>query len=191
MKTKRSTTIFLIIMILFISGIELTSLARNIQSNSNCIRGKAAPIIKKSVSMKTTFQLQPDSLTAIETVYFINGDKLIIRNWGCEYYILTFRFETARFQSNPKDLQFWFKRAVLLVSELDKSLDAPIDVMMGINKLKKYIDGDQPNNYQNLKLGRQIDFGGNEIRNFVTIDKIEKLTDKKFAVEISLATGPL
>src|ERR1051326_6096260 len=66
---------------------------------SDCVRGTPEPVVKKNIFPKTTFQLQADGLTAYETVDFDNGDKLIITNAGCEYYVLTFRFETARFKN--------------------------------------------------------------------------------------------
>lgn len=156
-----------------------------------CARGQAEPIIKESVFSNTKFVLQPDSLTAIETVIFDNGDNLTIRNWGCEYYILTFRFETSRFQNDTTNIPYWYKKSVLLVSELNKGLDAPIDIKKGIDKLINHIDSDMVNNYANLEFGQEVDFGGEDIRDFVTVEKVEKLTDKTFALTISFATGPL
>jgi hypothetical protein len=159
--------------------------------NKGCVRGKAEPIIKKGVYHNTIFVLQRDSLTGIETVSFNNGDKLIIKNWGCEYYALTFRFETSRFQQETTNLYYWYKCADVLMNEMLNGLDAPIDIKNGLNKLMKRVDKDQPNKYKNLKLGEQIDFGGNDIRSFVSVDKIEKITDKIYAVEITFAIGPL
>ncbi|MCX6181869.1 MAG: hypothetical protein NT150_08075 [Bacteroidetes bacterium] len=135
--------------------------------------------------------MNSDSLTATETIDFDNGDKLIIKNLGCEYYILTFRFETSRFQDDTNNIQYWYKKTVLLVSELYKGLDAPIDIKKGVDKLITHIDEDMLNNYANLKFGQEIDYGGDEIRDFLTIDKVEKLTDKKFAITISFSTGAL
>ena len=159
--------------------------------DNECTRGAAEPIIKKSVFPKTKFKLQSDKFTGIETVDFDNGDKLIIKNWGCESYVLTFRFETSRFEDKTTDIPFSFNMAVLLVSELYEGLDAPIDIKKGVQAIVKYVDADQLNNYQNLKFGEEIDFGGDDIRDFVTVDKIEKLKDKKYAIEISFTTGPL
>lgn len=161
------------------------------QVNSDCVRGVAAPIIVKAVFPKTTFQLQPDKVTAVETVEFDNGDKLTIRNWGCESYVLTFRFETSRFQNDTTNIPFWFKKTVLLLIEIYKGLDAPIDIKKGTDKLINHIDINQQNSYQKLKLGDEIDFGGSDIRNYVKVDRIEKLTKKKFAIEVSFVKGPL
>ncbi len=153
---------------------------------TDCARGAAEPIIKKTVYPQTTFVLQPDSLTGIETVTFDNGDNLTIKNWGCEYYVLTFRFETSRFQQDTTNLDFWFKSAASLTSEVFDGLEAPIDLQKGIDKLVAHVD-----NNEILKLRDEIDFGAGDIRSFVSVDRVEKVTDKKYAVEISFATGPL
>ena len=46
-------------------------------------------------------------------------------------------------------------------------------------------------NPESLKLYDEIDCGNSEIRNSITLDKIEKLADKLYAIEISFAIGPL
>jgi hypothetical protein len=84
--------------------------SNSIAQNNNCVRGQAEPVVKKLVYPNSQFQLQADSLTAIEIVNFSNGDKLIIRNWGCESYILTFRFEASRFWTLKINLGFGLKK---------------------------------------------------------------------------------
>lgn len=163
----------------------------NIKKSTDCIRGQAEPIIQKQVYTNSTFVLQPDSISAIETVRFDNHDKLIIRNWGCEYYILTFRFETTKYQHDTTNLEYWFKAAHRLMTGMLEGLDAPIDIKRGLVYLESNILRDEKNGYKNLHLGEEIDFGSNDIRSFVTVDRIEKMTDNKFAVTISFATGPL
>ncbi len=157
----------------------------------DCVRGAAEPIIKKSVFPNSDFKLQADKISGIETVLFDNNDKLIIRNWGCESYCLTFRFETTRFQEDTTNLQFWYKKVALLMSEIEKGLDSPINIDKGTTELINFINKDQPNNYANLKLQTEIDFGGEDIRNYVSIERIQKIDDKKYAIEISYVTGPL
>ena len=159
----------------------------------DCVRGQAEPIVIKKLYPNTTFTLQPDKLTAYETVTFDNKDKLIIHNWGCEYYVLTFRFETSRFQENIKNLPFWYQKAHLLMTETMKGLDTTMVTTRQLSTLKTFTEEKIKSNPESFKLEEEINCGDSdsEIRNFITIDKVEKLTDKKFAIEISFSTGPL
>jgi len=153
----------------------------SIQS-TDCTRGVAESIINKSVFPNSNFQLQKDSLTAIETVDFDNGDKLLIRNWGCEYFVLTFRFETTRFQSDTTDTNFWVEKAVQMLMETEKGLQDPSVIKQGTQALSRY---------KNIQIGDEMDYAGGDLREFITVDRIQKITDKKYAIEISFATGPL
>ncbi len=154
---------------------------------TDCTRGAAEPIIKKTVYPQTTFVLQPDSLTGIESVAFDNGDNLTIKNWGCEYYVLTFQFESSRLKADTTSLKYWYVSAYKIMTEMKQGIDAPIDIEKGLQALNNYIS----KNVFDLKLQTEIDFGGDEIRSFVSVDRVEKVTDKKYAVEISFTTGPL
>ena len=153
----------------------------------DCVRGQAEPIIKKTVFPNTKFILQPDSLTAIETVIFDNGDNLTIRNWGCEYYTLTFRFETSRFQADTTAMKYWYVTTYRILREMQQGIDAPVDIEKGLQALNSHIS----KNVFDLKLQTEIDFAGDVIREFITVEQIEKLTDNKFAITVSFTTGPL
>jgi hypothetical protein len=154
---------------------------------NDCVRGQAEPIIKKTVFPNTKFILQPDSLTAIETVTFDNGDKLTIRNWGCEYYVLTFRFETSRFQADTTAMKYWYVTTYRILKEMKQGIDAPVDIEKGLQALNNHIS----KNVFDLKLQTEIDFAGDIIREFITVEQIEKLTDNKFAITVSFRIGPL
>jgi hypothetical protein len=167
----------------------VSTLARD--TGTNCVRGAAESVVKRDIFPKSTFQLQPDKLTGIETVELDKGDKLIIKNWGCAYYALTFRFETSRFQNEPGNVGFWYKRAVSLVNEVLKGIDAPLDLAKAKEAIAKRIEKDVPNGYDNLKYGEEIDVENGDIREFVSIDKVEQLNDKIVAIEITFAKGPL
>lgn len=168
--------------------------AKNIseqEEDIECTRGQTEPIIKKNIFPHTQFILNADSLTATEIIDFDNGDKLIINNGGCESYTLTFRFETSRFQEDTANISFWYKKSVVLISELSKGIDAPIEIKKGIDKLNHHINLSMHNPYTPLSFGQAVDFGDEEPRNIVTVENVEKLTDKKFAITISFTTGPL
>jgi len=170
---------------------ESTAKTTIAETGDNCKHGEAKPILKKGSFPKTSFELQSNKSTGIETIHFDNGDKLIIKNWGCDYDALTFRFETNRFHEEPSNAGFWYKRAVTLMNEINKKLEASINVAKGTERLVTQIEEDVPNGYENLKLNEELDFEDGPIRTFVCIDKVEKLDEKRFAVEVTFAKGPL
>ena len=153
----------------------------------DCVRGQAEPIIKKTVFPNTKFILQPDSITAIETVNFNNGDIVTIRNWGCEYYVLTFRFETSRFQADTTAMKYWYVTTYRLLKEMKHGIDAPVDIEKGLQALNNHIS----KNLSDLQLETEIDFADHGFQQYIIVEQIEKLTNKKFAITVSFATGPL
>jgi hypothetical protein len=157
----------------------------------DCVRGQATSILKKDVFKKSTFAVQADSLTGIEIVELPNGDKLSIKNWGCEYYVLSFRFETSRFQKDTSDLEFWFDQAQNLMMDVEKGIDAPIDLKGGIQALNGRCESSFHMNYESFNVGDEVDFGDGDMRTFAVIDRIQKISEKKYAVEISFSVGPL
>ncbi|MES2779970.1 MAG: hypothetical protein V4651_08765 [Bacteroidota bacterium] len=173
---------------LFLWLFILFNYAENLSAqNSDCARGAAEPIIKKSIYPKTTFKLQADSLTAVETVLFPNGDKLIIKNWGCTCYTLTFRFETSQFKRDTTNLKFWYITAYRLMTEASKGMDAPLDIKKGLERFNNYISG----NVFELTLNKEIDFGGPEIRDIVTLERIQRISKDRYGIVISFSRGPL
>lgn len=155
---------------------------------SDCIRGQAETVIKKSVYPNAIFKLNPDNHTGTETIDLKNGDKLIISNWGCEYYVLTFRFETERFSSDTTNTIYWLNKATILMTEIEKGLDAPLDIKGGIDAIPIYLSSLDSRTYN---LGEEIVYDDDVIRDFVTLDRVQHINDRRFAIEISFATGPL
>jgi hypothetical protein len=153
---------------------------------SDCIRGQAESVINRNVYPNAIFKLNSDNHTGTETVELENGDKLTINNWGCEYFVLTFRFETERFQADTTDTRYWLDKVVILMKEIEKGLSAPLDIEGGTlateNSLKENTA---------YALGEEIVYDDDIIRDFVTIDRIQKIGEKRYAIEISYATGPL
>lgn len=153
--------------------------------DSDCVRGVAEPILKKSIYPNSIFKLNADSITAIETVNLKNGDKLIIENSGCEYYVLAFRFETSRYQGDTTNILFWLDKGHKLLSEVEPGINSSL-VTDGIVGLKSFLD-----TKKSLALGEDIIFNDDEIRFFGLLRRIEKITDKKYGIEIIFAVGPL
>ena len=154
--------------------------------NSGCIRGQAESVVKKEVYPNASFKLNDDHLSGTETIELKDGDKLVIKNWGCEYFVLTFRFETNRFRADTTDIKYWMDKAIILMDEIKIGLNAPLHISDGTASTRAFLKSNK--DYQ---LGDEIVSKEGEIRDFVTLDRIQKLGDKRFAIEISYATGPL
>jgi hypothetical protein len=150
-----------------------------------CVRGQAEPIIKKKYFPNTIFVLQPDSITATETVNFKNGDKLVITNWGCESYVLTFRFETSKFKADTSNLKYWYAAAGKLMNEAVPGIDAPLDVKEGVRAINDYA----AKNAKHLRLRTELNFGGDETIRFATLDTIAKMQKNRTAVIMSFTAG--
>jgi len=151
-----------------------------------CIVGKHSPIVLEKEFPNTHFIFNSDSSELVEHVYLENGDILKIYHSGCEYYVLKFRFETKRFSSDVNDIQYWSNVVVTLMREIIQKIDPPIEINSGIDTLEKYLK-----EKRKIEFGEQIDYGIDEIRNFLSIDNVQKIDSSKYAIEITFAYGPL
>jgi hypothetical protein len=152
---------------------------------ANCARGPAESVLKKDVYPDAVFKRNPDNHTGTETLDLAGGERLIIRNWGCEYFILTFRFETERFQADTTDINFWLDKAVILMNEIERGLNTPLDIHGGTVATANHAKAVKP-----YRLGEEIVYDDGDVRDYVTFDRIQKMSDRRFAVEISYAKGP-
>lgn len=152
---------------------------------SDCIRGQAEPILKRDRFPDSFFEINEDGLSGTETTYLESGDKLIITNGGCEYYVLVFRFETSRFQGDTTDINFWASNIVDLMTEINNGIDSPMDLKKGTIALSNYVRENQ------VEILDEVTFEPGEIRTYLTIDRVQKIDNKKYGLEISYIVGPL
>lgn len=152
-----------------------------------CARGIARPTLKKTAFPDATFQYGQDSFSATERVKLKNGDSLIVRHGGCEYYILTFRFVYAAPVLDSINAAFAYKKVTESMRNIYHELDESTDIEFGIKKLSEYLK----KHPRNPHFGEEVDFGGEDVRSYVTVDKAESLHGNKSAVEISFSVGPL
>lgn len=157
----------------------------------DCPRGASEPVIKKNVFPDTHFALQADHKTGIETLVLKNGDKLTIKQSGCEYYILNFRFETSRFAADTADVAYWGDKALLLMRQVIHGLNSPLEINEALNKLSARLEKDKSGSGNKLALKEEIDFGGSDPRQYFTIDRITKLENHRYALMLSLSYGPI
>jgi hypothetical protein len=157
-----------------------------------CVRAVPTAIINKKVFPKTIFTLQknkefPFNQLGFETVEFKNGDKLTIEHVGCENYTLVFNFKTKRFVGKPDEVRFWYQTATQLVEQTIKGLREPNLIVRGNKALTLYIKRNK-----NLKFDEEIDFGGEDIREVVSVSRAEKQSEEgEDEITVSFGVGPL
>lgn len=151
-----------------------------------CPRGTPERIVKASVEPQPTFELDKAKNVGMETLQFQNGDKLVVKNGGCEYFVVTFRFETNRFKADTSDMMYWLDKSAVLVSEVTDAIDAPLDFHDGVTMIRKF-------NGPEVKYepGQEIIYSDGEIRQFTSLDRVQKLSDSRYAVEVTFALGPI
>jgi len=151
----------------------------------DCPRGAPERIVKPSVEPQPTFELDKAKNVASEILQFQNGDKLVVKNGGCEYFVVTFRFETTRFKADTTDMMYWLDKSTILVGEIAEAIDAPIDFNDGVAMIKK-MNGPEVK----YEPGQEIVYAEGEIRQFASLDRVEQLDPSRYAVEVTFALGP-
>lgn len=157
-------------------------------SQIECARAIPKSIVNKSIFPNTKFVLKKDANRVpygLETLRFNNGDKLVITHTGCESYILNFQFETSQFAADITDTKYWFARSIQLMRQTEKGIETPTQIHKGIQALKKYSKTERP------EIGKEIDYGGKDIRSVVSLIEVKKLENKKFVVTVNFYDGPL
>lgn len=87
-----------------------------------CVRGEPEALFEQSSPgvEKHSFNRR-SSHEADEEVVFESGDVLRIRNWGCEYFVNTFHYESGSFQGNESDIPYWFRKAAEVLSVMARA----------------------------------------------------------------------
>ncbi|RYE23630.1 MAG: hypothetical protein EOP42_23085 [Sphingobacteriaceae bacterium] len=157
---------------------------------ADCPRAAATPVAKKSIFPDARFALQPDHHTGIETFTLPKGDKITIKQSGCEYYVLNFRMETSRFAADTTDLLYWGDATIQLMREVNKGISTPLEISKGLSKLAARLQAGK-NSKNRLKPDEEIDFGGTDPREYLTVNRISQLADQRFLLEITFNYGPI
>jgi hypothetical protein len=158
--------------------------ARNDSIADDCVRSIPQPIIIKTKYPNAKFKLI--GRTGYETLTFQNGDMMEIENGGCEYYSLIFRFKTSTFVADSTNFKGSCEQFIMLLSKIKPAIDCPLDLKMAINSIEKL-----KNNKENLRLDQEIIIEPGEIRQFATINRVSKISDKVSVFEIRISIGPL
>jgi hypothetical protein len=158
---------------------------------TECPRGAAEPVVKATVFPNAHFALRPDHITGIETFNLPQGDKITIKLSGCEYYTLTFQIETSRFAADTTDMPYWGNVALLLMREINKGISTPLEIDNALKKLALRLQADKSTPNNQLKLNEEIDFGGPDPRQILTIDRISQPVNQRYIMQITFSYGPI
>jgi hypothetical protein len=81
-------------------------------------------------------------LMGYEKLYLPTGDHLLIINWGCESYHLTFRFETSRFGTDTSKVKQWYSILTQLLYVIEPAIESPVKIQKGIDEIQSYLKQD-------------------------------------------------
>jgi len=180
--TKRNLQVAFLIMA---SGLGLFSLGED-----ECMRGKPYPVFSKDLPElhNRRFSLK-SAHEANERVQLKSGESIRIHHWGCEYYMITFRVESAGILKAGMSKSAAFKEAVLLLRKLQQlKADSVFNLGLAANTLEKAIL--QPTD---LSFDEQFPVEGDGtdfLQTQVKVDSAGRIGKAGF-IEISLLKGPL
>jgi hypothetical protein len=107
---------------------------------SNCLIHVPQRVVNTSVLPGVEYN-QVD-LMGYEKLELPTGDRLLIINWGCESYHLTFRFETSRFGTDTSRVRRWYSILTQLLYVIEPAIDAPVKIQRGIDEIHHYLKQD-------------------------------------------------
>jgi hypothetical protein len=153
--------------------------------DDDCTRSLPEPVLKKAVFPTARFQLDKVRREGRETAQLSGGTRLSLRNWGCENYVLTLRFE-GRLAAVPADTRAWYRQAAALLRQTAPGLDAPVDALQAAAVLTRAAGAKAA-----PALNQELSYGGPGIAKTVTLEKGRKVGSSGYDLALSLAVGPL
>ena len=158
-----------------------------IDFEEHCVRSVPEPVLESSKFSDYKFELRNN--VGFEQVLLLNGDKLIIKNCGCEYYTLVFRLEVTKPQDQKNEsVERWYKEIPKRLAMIEDLSDSPFDLNKAKLLLINYIDS--YNNHP-LKYKHEIVIEAGEMPTKMSLDYVRILNDKTVALELSIWIGPL
>lgn len=154
--------------------------------DDDCVRGLPEPVLKKAVFPAAKFQLNKARREGTETAQLRNGTRLTIRNRGCEYYTLTFRFEGQLTAAAPANTRAWYWQAAALLRQTAPGLDAAIHPLKAAAALARAADAKA-----GPALNRELHYDGEDIRETVTLEKARQTGPNGYSLEFTVSLGPL
>ncbi len=92
------------------------------QEASNCVRGEPEPLFStRSKGIATqSFKLK-SAVDAEETLRLNTGAEVRIRNWGCEYFVITIHYQSERIRGNETGMRYWLSKSAEVLRLMARS----------------------------------------------------------------------
>lgn len=104
LRKSRTTVIFCILVILY----PVLAFSADPGGGFACVRGEPEPLFSRDNPRIKSHSFSLQSTTeATENVVSLSGDRIIILNVGCEYYINAFRYESATIPARESSARYW------------------------------------------------------------------------------------
>ncbi|RTQ47858.1 hypothetical protein EJV47_18235 [Hymenobacter gummosus] len=155
------------------------------RQDDGCVRGLPEPVLNKAVFPTATFQLNKARREGLETARLGGGTRLSLRNSGCEYYTLTFRFE-GQLGTTPTDTRGWYRQAAALLRQTAPGLQASVHPLQAATALTRAAAARAA-----PALNQELYYGGNDVREYVTLDQARRVGSNGYFLELTVALGPL
>ncbi len=179
----------LILSLVFATGVA----GAQVKNEFECVRSGPERILKKRSYPKATFVLDKDKDNRFEKIGYerVRLDrktKLTIVNYGCENYTLIFRFEINESGQKVGNTRFWYQKLITLMQGLKngiRSKDASF-VDRGTRALSSYVKRNRV-----VRTQKHIKFGGTEIEEMVSMERVIKKGPNRFIIAASYGVGTL
>ena len=106
-----------------------------------CVRGEPEPLFSRTnPQIKSHSFARESSTEATEEIVSLSGDRIITLNGGCEYYVNSFRYESAGIQARDHTAVYWgaeTAKALRKLQALRPSL--PFDLTKVAEALEKLV----------------------------------------------------
>jgi hypothetical protein len=119
-------------------AVVLVMPAISAKAGADCVRHVPVPVFPKKVATMRSTAFHPVSGNeANEEVVFATGERLKIRNWGCESFVMTFRYESKTLPASG-DGRAWYERAAEVLERISRlEPQTPFDLPLAARQLRK------------------------------------------------------
>jgi hypothetical protein len=170
---------------LSVENVQDEIVPENKTEDNGCLKNIPQRVIDASVLPGAEFK-QVDFM-GYEKIELPTGDKLLIINWGCESYNLTFRFETSRFGADTSKIKQWYSILTQLLYVIEPAIDSPVKIQRGINEIHNYLKQDTMPVAYNVPLNLRQD----SVFSDMVFERVKILGDTAVRLDVTFSVSSL